>query len=527
MKNGIKWLLLGSRVTSDLSLRARRVRAPGLQAECCGLVGRVPSPGASGHVPRRLTEQSTCARVNSFHKFAILAVAVLSLSHLVAQAQTTAFTYQGRLTDSDTPANGSYDMTFTIFGASSGGSAIAGPLTNAPASVSNGVFTVTLDFGAGVFPGSDRWLELGVRTYGSISAYQTLSPRRKLTSTPYSIMAANAGSLGGQSAASFAPSSGSSSYVAKAGDTMTGALNLPPNGLSVGGNQLTLSGGNVGIGTANPIRPLEAGRTNSGGIQTMAHFGSPLANANTGDGAAITIGTGNGAGKYYARIASVNEASNPNFLNPALTFSTMGGTYLAGSEVERMRISSYGLVGIGKTNPATVLDVNGTVLATNFAGNGAGLTNLSGPSAANYVFAYSTSLQAVALANTFQDLTFSHDDVLSGWSHTLGSATYTNGQSGLYLVSYNAQVTTTSTGGTNVTLRATLNGAEIGGSATAASIPTNAPSWVSVSKTFLANVNSADIFTLQMAGPSTGVRLQSFGSASTRPTISVTITRIQ
>jgi hypothetical protein len=37
--------------------------------------------------------------------------------------------------------------------------------------------------------------------------------------------------------------------VAKAGDTMTGALNLPSNGLVVGTTQLVVSGGNVGIGT--------------------------------------------------------------------------------------------------------------------------------------------------------------------------------------------------------------------------------------------------------------------------------------
>jgi hypothetical protein len=36
--------------------------------------------------------------------------------------------------------------------------------------------------------------------------------------------------------------------VAKAGDTMTGRLNLPANGLVVGGNQLAVAGGNVEIG---------------------------------------------------------------------------------------------------------------------------------------------------------------------------------------------------------------------------------------------------------------------------------------
>jgi hypothetical protein len=32
-----------------------------------------------------------------------------------AQAQTTSFTYQGRLTDGGTAANGNYDLQFTLF----------------------------------------------------------------------------------------------------------------------------------------------------------------------------------------------------------------------------------------------------------------------------------------------------------------------------------------------------------------------------------------------------------------------------
>ena len=48
-----------------------------------------------------------------------------------------------------------------------------------------------------------------------------------------------------------------SGVVNKAGDTMTGALNLPLNGLAIGTNQLVVSGGNVGIGTATPQDQLE------------------------------------------------------------------------------------------------------------------------------------------------------------------------------------------------------------------------------------------------------------------------------
>ena len=69
---------------------------------------------------------------------------------------------------------------------------MAGPLTNAPVGVTNGLFTVTLDFGAGVFNGSALTLEIGVRTNGSASAYTVLSPRQPLTSVPYAIQSLNA-----------------------------------------------------------------------------------------------------------------------------------------------------------------------------------------------------------------------------------------------------------------------------------------------------------------------------------------------
>src|SRR5688500_11277420 len=92
---------------------------------------------------------------------------MISLIQISALAQGTAFTYQGRLNEGGTPTTGIYDLRFAIYDSLAGGTALGGPITNAPVAVTNGVFTVLLDFGAAVFNGNPRWLEIGVRPNGN------------------------------------------------------------------------------------------------------------------------------------------------------------------------------------------------------------------------------------------------------------------------------------------------------------------------------------------------------------------------
>ncbi|HEY5909171.1 MAG TPA: hypothetical protein VJA21_01055 [Verrucomicrobiae bacterium] len=106
----------------------------------------------------------------------------------------TAFSYQGRLSDGGQTATGSYDLRFRIYDAVADGSLVSGVLTNPATPVVNGFFEVTLDFGAGVFTGEARWLEIGVRTNGSPADFTTLAPRQPLTPSPYALHAPTAGS---------------------------------------------------------------------------------------------------------------------------------------------------------------------------------------------------------------------------------------------------------------------------------------------------------------------------------------------
>ena len=150
-----------------------------------------------------------------------------------ASAQGTLFTYQGKLTDAGLPASGNYDLQFTLRNSALG--QVGSPQIIAPLTISNGLFTVTLDFGYGSFDGNSRWLEIGVRTNGSVASYAILSPLQAVTPTPYAIFSSNAQLLNGLSPTSFAPATGSSAYapatgssvyVNKAGDKMTGTLTL-------------------------------------------------------------------------------------------------------------------------------------------------------------------------------------------------------------------------------------------------------------------------------------------------------------
>jgi len=124
-------------------------------------------------------------------KLGLLATLALWLAALpVLQAQTTAFTYQGQLAAGGSAVTGNYDLRFRLFDIDT--NLVAGPVTNAPVGVTNGLFLATVDFGAAGFPGAARFLEIAVRPNGSTAAYNVLAPTQPLTSTPYAIQSLNA-----------------------------------------------------------------------------------------------------------------------------------------------------------------------------------------------------------------------------------------------------------------------------------------------------------------------------------------------
>jgi hypothetical protein len=123
-----------------------------------------------------------------------LALSVFDFPTPLARAQGTAFTYQGRLNDGGNPASGSYDFRFRLASDPLANNYLGNNILTNGVTVTNGLLTVALDFGAGIFTGSNYWLEVDVRTNGA-GSYVVLTPLQPVTPAPYAIMANSASNL--------------------------------------------------------------------------------------------------------------------------------------------------------------------------------------------------------------------------------------------------------------------------------------------------------------------------------------------
>ncbi len=121
----------------------------------------------------------------------VLAGAAATSQLPAAQALGTTFTYQGELSEGAGGATGIYDLRFTLHDSSVGGGTLGSPVTFDNLGITNGIFTVPLDFGAGMFIGQARWIEISVRHGTNSGAFTALTPRQAITAAPYALHAAN------------------------------------------------------------------------------------------------------------------------------------------------------------------------------------------------------------------------------------------------------------------------------------------------------------------------------------------------
>jgi hypothetical protein len=325
----------------------------------------------------------------------LLTAAALCVSLHQAAAQGTAFTYQGRLNSGTNPANGSYDLTFALYNASTAGGQVGSTLTSTAVGVTNGLFTVVEDFGS-VFNGTAYWLQIGVRTNGG-GAFAALSPRQALTPEPYAVFAEGASAAG------------------ITGTVPNSALN--PDVALLDGNQtftgLNSFSGNISFldptksitfpatsGANSPMMQMFASGTGNADRMVIAHspnyptwglqYQDSVDNFNFLSGGTPVLTVGLGSQRVGVNTVSpqsdlsvngsvnIDQASlNTGTSAHALTFGSSSGEGIGSIRTtgytdsfglnfytdfaNRLTILQNGNVGIGTTNPAAMMEVHGDV----------------------------------------------------------------------------------------------------------------------------------------------------------------------
>ncbi len=119
----------------------------------------------------------------------MIALLLFSSGSTLAQTNnfSSTFTYQGYLSNTGGPVNAICDMQFGLFNQDSYGTQIGSTLDRTNVTISQGSFTVQLNFGAGAFNGLDRFLEISVRCPAGSGGYTILSPRQPITAVPYAL----------------------------------------------------------------------------------------------------------------------------------------------------------------------------------------------------------------------------------------------------------------------------------------------------------------------------------------------------
>jgi len=268
----------------------------------------------------------------------------------------TAFSYQGRLLDTNSPADGPYDFRFKLYDDSTGGKQKANTIYVNELDVIDGYFTIGLDFGGGIFDGNARWLEIAVRK-GALSdpnEYTILNPRQEVKPTPYALYAASGtpgpqglqgaqgpkgdkGDAGPQGSSGPTGPQGPAGAAGPKGDTgPQGPQGTAGPGVTV---PLALTGSSTG--------PVISGRNNSSGAGLYGYSdGGPGVDAFSDASAAVQGRTNSGDG-VLGRSADGIGVRGKSTSGYAGYFE--GKSYFSGS------------VGIGVTNPSAALEVNGMI----------------------------------------------------------------------------------------------------------------------------------------------------------------------
>lgn len=184
-------------------------------------------------------------KLKSIHYF----LGGVALTALVAAARFVGgtpldqtFTYQGQLRNAGQLVSGPVDLRITLWDSDTAGSQVGSANSFNAMQLTDGRFACGLNFGTAAFDGSNRWIQVEFRNPAGSGQYLALSPRDKITATPYALYALNGAN---------------------------GVWVYDTNQQSV-----SVMGKKVGIGTSNPTAALEVVDANGGDDSVKLPAGS-------------------------------------------------------------------------------------------------------------------------------------------------------------------------------------------------------------------------------------------------------------
>jgi len=229
----------------------------------------------------------------------------------------TAFTYQGQLMDEGVPANEEYDFIFNLFDAPVGGTQVGDDVEIEEWFVSDGLFTVELDFGTDVFTGDALWLEVSVRLSDGGGEYTDLAPRQPLNATPYALYALSGPGSGG--------------YWTLNGDDLYNN-NVGYVGIGISSPSSTLHVRDIGSG--NPSPPTRIGLQWFQPIDLNDWFSIEVGGLGPGTGSSPRLVRESGTALYFQTEEEMNSVERST----------------------QMLLDADGKLGIGTTSPLALLE---------------------------------------------------------------------------------------------------------------------------------------------------------------------------
>lgn len=121
-------------------------------------------------------------------RFLTAAVVLCGAAAVCGAPLGTTFTYQGRLVLNGNVVDGAADVRFQLFSVAVGGAPLGGTSEHLAHPVNDGLFTVpNVQLGDNDFNGDEVWLEISVRYPAGGGAWTVLTPRQRVTPTPYAL----------------------------------------------------------------------------------------------------------------------------------------------------------------------------------------------------------------------------------------------------------------------------------------------------------------------------------------------------